>query len=291
MCDLAKLQKRSVVKPPPQNRSNNSGYGNCNSEDSVSLRNRLVTDSKHKRHDDFYCLALEEKLRSKGVNFLMYEVPLFPTFQPHTMLCPVLFSYGIMLRDSVARIVSWMNYNQVLMPQPIDGLLQCAKESNCQVEKECRSYFTRTKKGGAKDLMAHQLYQLDNIAVRSLIGASVSMVKREGEEFKVGCRTSAWHVPFGNISASHVEEAKTVLEKFDVILILEDLNTEVGWKEQLTRVWGWTSFFPSSYTKKSAKKTPQIILNARTLRTLAELNKPDAQLFDWARARSRLMHV
>eukprot|EP00621_Florenciella_sp_RCC1693_P003401 CAMPEP_0182545318 /NCGR_PEP_ID=MMETSP1323-20130603/34385_1 /TAXON_ID=236787 /ORGANISM="Florenciella parvula, Strain RCC1693" /LENGTH=164 /DNA_ID=CAMNT_0024756459 /DNA_START=95 /DNA_END=589 /DNA_ORIENTATION=+ len=99
--------------------------------------------------------------------------------------------------------------------------------------------------------------------------------------------SSTYFKPLGAVTAHDLEAAKAVLNLFDVVLILEQLNESIV---QLAAVLGWTTFLGAS-----AASTPHRvykIYGARTrftasqIRELRELNVYDRALYDHARLRS-----
>ena len=89
--------------------------------------------------------------------------------------------------------------------------------------------------------------------------------------------SSTYFKPLGAVTAHDLEAAKAVLDLFDVVLILEQLNERIV---QLAAVLGWTTLLGAS-----AAPTPHRVYGARTrftasqIRELRELNVYDRALY------------
>lgn len=269
ICDLARKQP-SVRVPffdPP--------YANCNYRPAQSLLTSIppqllnTTNETHLDGISPYCMVLSRKAKLDNVNFFMFEPPLMQSFSPTTMLCPELFSYGIMIRNSISRLQSWINYEPLELPPNLGNCTRQARMKTCQL--------SQVENCGV--LKPSDLLNLDNALTRSLIGASAS----PREDFSRYCTQSSC-VPFGMISSSHVDLARGVLSQFDVVLILEDLGTSHAWQDELKTKWGWSNF---TVKKMNPNRRKFRVLSNETLHLLAGLNQYDDELYRWAQLRAR----
>lgn len=124
-------------------------------------------------------------------------------------LCFDDFSYGTVLRDTISRIQSHVNYEG---PTNVSGHIACIEARDagaCPVEK-LRAGLNRTR----------NYIFFDNLVVRMLGGCD------------------AMNQPPGGVNTSHLDAALAVLKRFDFVIQLGTLLSRPA-QELMDRVMGW----------------------------------------------------
>jgi len=158
--------------------------------------------------------------------------------------------FGIMLRDPVAGLKSTLIGNEFekgLMMQALRGHV---------APRNLAFHFC---------LPPFDTYQhFDNFAVRSLSGD--------------------YDVPPGEMTIQHLEKAKGVLSKLDVILIMEDLSEHLP---QLRAVFGWDVDLNQNPWRSHWHRIPKNVFSPQEAAFFKEANALDYELYDFAQTLAR----
>lgn len=129
--------------------------------------------------------------------------------------CKIDFIYGIMLRETISRLTSYVNWNtQKIHGYLYQQFLKCIENRDISI---CPTFPDAT------DNYNFGYREYDNFAVRTLGGYSTMQL------------------PPGGVTVKHFDEAVSLLNQFDIILPLEQLDIEpftskmdasIGWHIQ-----------------------------------------------------------
>mmetsp|Transcript_31057 Transcript_31057/g.70615 ORF Transcript_31057/g.70615 Transcript_31057/m.70615 type:complete len:354 (-) Transcript_31057:14-1075(-) len=165
-------------------------------------------------------------------------------------ICPSDFTYGTIMRDPIDRMESQINYEG---PYAFRKIIKCIIE-NLQAKNN-------TVCDGAVSgdfVNVHTIF--DNFAVRTLAGAS------------------AWFLPPGRIGPYHYKKALALIEKFALVIPLDQLSTEEG-QARMDQVLGW--HIEANVKLEDMRASRHTIkLDADVRSQLAELNKHDIALWE-----------
>eukprot|EP00435_Cladocopium_sp_Y103_P037771 s1107_g10.t1 len=158
--------------------------------------------------------------------------------------------FGIMLRDPVAGLKSTLIGNEFEK-----GIILQTLRSHV-VTRNLAFHFC---------LPPFDTYQhFDNFAVRTLSGD--------------------YDVAPGEVTRQHLEKAKGVLSKLDVVLIMEDLTDHLA---QLRAVFGWDVDVDRSVWHSHWHRIPKNVFSVQEAAFLKEVNHLDYELYDFAQTLAR----
>lgn len=164
------------------------------------------------------------------------------------------FVYGTLLRETISRITSEVNFQQ---PFHLESILSCVddaivspgRHSDCPVPEPLGPNLSPN----------HSFVYVDNYVIR-LLGGSATML-----------------LPPGAVKASHLTAAIETLEKFDLVIPLEELNSERA-RAAFDRVIGW---HPDDGDTARADEDPHnVTLTEHEVKRLRRINKFDIALYE-----------
>lgn len=165
-------------------------------------------------------------------------------------VCTPLFFYVTVVRDPVRRIESHCRYERIDPAKALSWLAATTLPTSADPSK--------VQLGTAA---------VDNFYTRSLLGRDV------------------FHAPAGALTHAHLARAAAVLARFDVVLILEELDA--GWP-QLERLAGWPCVpTPEDSHRSFGKGDASIEFTPAQRATLSSANVHDVALYTFARNLSR----
>jgi len=172
-------------------------------------------------------------------------------------LCHSSFLYGTILRNPLDFIESITTSKNAYLDY-LRYFVQQAQQQGCQID--VLPDFALAKIG-----VTSQLW-FDNFATRSLGGYDLDAV------------------PLGKLNASHLEHAKDVLRRFDIVLLF-DLMAEQHSSDVMEDVIGWHVPWERSHENPTESNvTLAAWLSPEQLECLASTNHLDAELVEWVRA-------
>lgn len=154
------------------------------------------------------------------------------------------FIYGIMLRDPIKRIESYANSHGIPDSTSWIKCVMQADASKCPQKRGVR-------------IMGRGWENYDNFLVRTLGGYDVMSL------------------PPGGVNATHYEAALMLLKRFDIVSVLEQLDTKES-KAAMDRVLGWHPEGPPK-----AAKFHTVVFPERATEDLRRINKFDYDLYNY----------
>jgi len=148
------------------------------------------------------------------------------------------FLYATILRQPMDSIDSFINYDLKVAPRAqLASILSCIQEGSCD---------------------DNNWVLFDNFMVRMLAGID------------------AVRAPPGGINSAHVQQARDVLSKFDLVLLFEQLDDAQS-RQAMKDVIGWNPPLSPSNSKEHI-----LTLTTQQKDQMARINTYDAALYEWA---------
>lgn len=173
--------------------------------------------------------------------------------------------YATAVRESIARMASQINFRGRF---PIQEVIPCLEQA-AAVHGRGSACPLRSLPGPEYSL-EHGFVYFDNYVVR-MLGGSATMT-----------------LPPGGVNASHLDAAIKVLDQFDLVVPLEELDSKSS-QAELDRVIGWHPD-ENSHERESdpdTDPTPFVELSDDDSKRLRSINKYDVALYDYVLKRHK----
>lgn len=234
VCRLAKMNGEKMMRPT------RSPHFSCN----LPLDGPSVNKFPSRFPPRFSsCQARAEYLFAQNISFNALEHFLEVSEDPAAIICDREMRYITILREPLERIQSWIVYHQI---EPGDVLRWLTGEEDETLYSSKIAYQEKSI-----------LYPyVDNYLIRTLCGPDV------------------FRLPLGAVNQTHLNQAWTILQRFEQVILFEELNTELP---KLLVSLGWQ---PSEilHANPSTYQHQYIISNIDSL-ILKNFNQYDLQLY------------
>eukprot|EP00931_Biecheleriopsis_adriatica_P078832 TRINITY_DN52249_c0_g1_i1.p1 TRINITY_DN52249_c0_g1~~TRINITY_DN52249_c0_g1_i1.p1 ORF type:complete len:596 (+),score=97.44 TRINITY_DN52249_c0_g1_i1:26-1813(+) len=177
--------------------------------------------------------------------------------------CPGDFLYGVAITDPELYIHTSLRHRAGMHPQLlIDKLTGNAEIFETELEKP--TCWGASPFGDYDKNVGGQYPQYDNFIIRSLLGYKV------------------FWLPPGSIDRTHLERAREVIQRFDVILIVNDMTRH---RVQLLRTFKWdvATVNASQVTSNRGYVPNNFQFDEKQTAFLLELNRFDRELYSFAK--------
>jgi len=217
--------------------------GTCNS---VDLHDTFFPDGIGQKRQWTTCADRAEYFRDHRFTWGQLEREINPGD-----LCKDDFLYGITLRDPVSRIESYANWNSnAVNGAEWKGYMSCIQRRNASACPAVEGRPIARVNWGYREW--------DNFNIRVLGGYDVM------------------RLPPGGVNASHLAAAVDLLEQFDLVLLLEDLESGCTMAE-MKRVLGWSPKGESPHARENDHS--QVVFTEGQRAAWARINRFDVQLY------------